>query len=399
MKQEIKRKVLKNGITVVFEKRDLPIVSMAYAVRFGGVDESLEEKGIAHFIEHMLYKGTPTRDAHQIAFEIERKGGILNGFTDEQITSYWAKAPSKHLFEILDVLTDMVKNPKFDENEMNKERKVIFEEIKMRKDTPRVFVYDEIKNYLYEKPFGPALIGTIKTLSDVDRKKMIDKFSKTYSSNNLVFAIVGDADFEKICSYLEKNFQKKEKKISIPEIKLRNEKKILKRKGIDQANLVFAFHGPKAGDDLYYAAEVLMTLIAGGMSSRLFTEIREKRNLAYAVKGDLASDRDFGYFLVYVGTTEENVEKVKQIILEEFDKVSKSLDEKELASVKEQIIGNHLIEREDSQLEMLHLLYSEIAGKIEDAMKFEEKISKVKLEDVKKLAKIKDYSFLALVPE
>ena len=269
----------------------------------------------------------------------------------------------------------------------------------MRKDTPRMFVYDEIKNYLYEKPFGPSLIGTTKTLSDVDRKKIVDRFNKTYFSNNLIFAIVGDADFEEICFYLEKNFQKKEMKISSFEIKLRNEKKILKRKGIDQANLVFAFHGPKAGEDLYYAAEVLITLIAGGMSSRLFTEIREKRNFAYAVKGDLASDRDFGYFLIYVGTTKENVEEVKQIIFEEFEKVSKNLDEKELSSVKDQIIGNHLIEREDSQIELLHLLYHEISGKLGDAVKFEEKISKVKLEDVKKLAKIKDYSFLALIPE
>jgi len=137
MRGKFFRKVLKNGMTVLFEKRDIPVVSVAFAVRNGGVNESTNEKGISHFIEHMLYKGTPTRNAKKIAEEIERNGGDLNGFTAETITAYWCKMPSKHLDIALEVLSDMVKNSLFDEKEMEKERKVIFEEIKKYHDNPK----------------------------------------------------------------------------------------------------------------------------------------------------------------------------------------------------------------------------------------------------------------------
>ena len=160
---KFKRKVLSSGMTVLFEKRDLPIVSVGFAVRNGGVNESAEEKGISHFIEHLLYKGTKKRKALDITSEIEKNGGELNGFTDEEITAYFCKMPSKNLNIALDVLTDIIKNSVFDEKELEKERKVIFEEIKMRRDNPRIYVIDKIEESLYEEPFGSSLIGTEKT--------------------------------------------------------------------------------------------------------------------------------------------------------------------------------------------------------------------------------------------
>ena len=169
------------------------------------------------------------------------------------------------------------------------------------------------------------------------------------------------------------------------------------RKGVDQANLVFAYHVPLAGDDKCYAAQVLSTLMAGGMSSRLFSEIREKRNLAYAVKGDANINKDFSYNFVYVGTTKENVEVVKKLILEEFEKVISGLDEEELHNTKEQLMGNYQISMEDSQSQMVGLLLSEIEGNAESFYDFENKISKVNLEDVKVIARsaLKDISFFA----
>src|SRR3989338_3964917 len=154
MNLKIQRKILKNGMTVVLEKRNIPVVSVAFAVRQGGINENSDEKGISHFIEHMLYKGTPTRNAKKISEEIEKNGGVLNGFTDEMVTAYWCKMPSKHLNIALNVLGDMVKNPLFDEKEFEKERKVIFEEIKMRKDNPGIHALDKIQELLYEKPLG-----------------------------------------------------------------------------------------------------------------------------------------------------------------------------------------------------------------------------------------------------
>jgi len=230
MKPTFYRKVLKNGMTIVFEKRDLPIVSVAFAVRNGGVNESENEKGISHFIEHMLYKGTPNRNAQKIAQEIERNGGELNGFTDEIITAYWCKMPSKHLQIALDVLSDMVKNPLFDIKELEKERKVIFEEIKMRKDQPRMYVLDEIKNYLYDKPFGPSLIGTYDTMSGINREKMVERFKQVYTPNNLVLCVVGNAEFGKLVKFAEKNFGKEKGKVPNFEIKQKNHMKVEKRK-------------------------------------------------------------------------------------------------------------------------------------------------------------------------
>jgi len=386
-------------MTVIFEKRNLPVVSVAFAVRQGGINEDVSEKGISHFIEHMLYKGTPTRNAKQIAEEIEKNGGELNGFTSEVITAYWCKMPSKHINVALSVLSDMVKNPLFDEKELEKERKVIFEEIKLYHDNPQRYVMDEIQKSLYSGTMGKDLIGTYETMKSLDRKKIIEKFRQVYTPNNMILCVVGNADFDDILKFAEENFGNEKGKILKQKFNLKNEIKIEKRKGVDQANLIFAYHVPLSSDKKSHAARVLGTLLAGGMSSRLFSEIREKRNLAYSVKGDSAITKDFAYNIIYVGTMKENVEQVKKIILEEFEKVAVELDERELKQIKEQLIGQYQISMEDSQLQMVNLLYYEIDKNAEDFYDFEKNIRGVKLEEVKNLAKLKEYSFFALVPE
>jgi len=400
MKPEFHRKVLKNGMTVLFEKRNLPVVSVAFAVRNGDINENINEKGISHFIEHMLYKGTPKRNAKKIAEEIEKNGGELNGFTDEMITAYWCKMPSKHIDVALNVLSDMVKNPLFDGKELEKERKVIFEEIKMRKDNPMIYVFDKIQSCLYTGTLGRVL--TYETLKSINRKKILEKFEQIYQSNNMILCVVGDTNINKIIEFAENNFGDKKGKVPNFKIDLKNEFKIEERKGLNQANLVFAYNVPLSDDEKNYAAKVLSVLTAEGMSSRLFSEIREKRNLAYAVKGNSNINKDFAYNLIYIGTTKENVEIVKKLILEEFEKISKVLTEEELKQVKEQIIGNYQISMEDSQSQMVNLLLHEIDGDAKKFYEFGDNIKKVKLKDVKKLAnkvKEKKYSFFALVPE
>jgi len=322
MKRDFHKKVLKNGMTILFEKRDIPVVSVSFAVRNGGINEVRDEKGISHYIEHMLYKGTPTRNQKKISEEIERNGGILNGFTSETITAFWCKMPSKHLDVALNVLSDMVRNPLFDEKELEKERKVIFEEIKIYHDNPMKHVFDEIHKLLYDEPFGTPLIGTYDTMNSIDRKKILSKFKEIYNPNNMILCVVGNADFNKIVNFAEKEFGNKKGEIPRINVNKRNKSKIEKRKGIDQANLVFAYHVPLADDKKSDAAQVLSVLMAGGMSSRLFEEIRNKRNLAYAIKGDSTINKDFAYNFIYVGTSPENLEKVKKIILEEFEKVA-----------------------------------------------------------------------------
>ena len=399
MKGDFFKKVLKNGMTILFEKRKLPVVSVAFAVKNGGINELANEKGISHFIEHMVFKGTTTRNFQQISQEIEKNGGVLNAFTDEIVTVYFCKMPSQHSDIALDVLGDIVRNPLFDEKELEKERKVIFEEIKMRKDNPMVHVVDGIQNLLYEEPLGLNLIGTYETMGSIDRKKLVERFDAVHTPENMILCVVGDMELDEIVEFAEKNFPAKEGKVPKLTVTKKTGTKIEERKGLDQANLVFAYHVPLADDKKNYAAQVLSTLMAEGMSSRLFSEIREKRNLDYAVKGESNINKEFSYNIVRVGTTKDKVEEVKKLILEEFEKVSEELTEEELRQVKEQMIGNYQIAMEDSQNQMINLIFSELNGNAEEFYEFEEKIRTVELEDVKNLAVIKDYSFMALVPE
>lgn len=401
MVEKFQRKVLKNGMVVIFEKRSVPVVSVAIAVRNGGINEDLHEKGISHFIEHMLYKGTPTRSSRQIAKEIERNGGVLNGFTDESITAYWCKMPSSKLNIALDVLSDMVKNPKFDEKEMEKERKVIFEEIKMRKDRPEIYVNDKIQNFLYKGTLSQDLIGNEKTLHKITREKMMEKFKQVYTPNNMILCVVGAGDFKSIVKFAEKNFGNQKGKVPQFDVSFRNESKTEKRKGVDQVNLVLGYHAPLFNDRKSYAAKVLSALMSEGMSSRLFSEIREKRNLAYSVHGLTTAEKKFAHNVIYVGTSRDNVDKVKELIIKEFVKVSDELTQEEIEEVKNQIVGNYYISMENSQSQLFHLLYFEVNGDVDKFYDFEKNIRGVKLADVKVLAKkaAKDHSFFALVPE
>lgn len=402
MRENFRKKILGNGLTILFEKRRIPVVSIAFAVRQGGINEPSDEKGISHFIEHMLYKGTKNRNAKQIAEEIERNGGFMNGFTDETMTAFWCKLPYQHFQTGLDVLSDIMRNPLFDEKEIEKERKVIFEEIKMRKDNPGIYVLDEIHGFLYKEPFGSPLIGNYKTMNSLNREKLVEKFGEIYKPSNMILCVVGNANFENIVKFAEKTFGKTKERINQKNFKIvkKNQSKTEKRRGINQSSLVFAYHVPEFSKKECYAAKILSVLTAEGMSSRLFEEIREKRNLAYAVKGESDINKDFAYNLIYVGTTKQNVSKVRKIILNEFEKISKELSEEELNRVKEQLIGNYQISMEDTQSQMSNLLFSEINGKAEDFYDFEKKIKQVKLKEVKEISKnaVKNYSFFSLVP-
>ncbi len=404
LKSNFQKKVLGNGMTILFEKRNVPVVSIGIATRFGGLNETGDNRGIAHFIEHMLFKGSEKRpSALAISQEIESKGGELNGFTDDEITAFVCKLPSKHLNVGLDVLGDLVKNPVFDEKELEKERKVIFEEIRMNKDNPMRFVFHEIEKNMFEAPFGfdNMNLGTFETLEKINKDFMKEQFKKVYSPDNLVLCVVGEADFNKIVKFAEGNFGNEKSILEKPEIKIKNKSKIEQRQELEQAHMVFAYHTPLLEDEKAYASKILISYLAEGMSSKLFTEIREKRNLAYGVKGGCAIKKDISYSFVYVGTTKENLDKVKEIILKEYKKIQEEFSEKELEEIKQQLIGSYYISMEESLEQMANLLYSEVNFNAEEFYEFENKIKQVKLEDVKEIAKraCEEFSFYALVPK
>jgi len=393
----MKRK-LSNGIVVLMEKRDLPVVSLSITNKFGAAFEESEIKGIAHFIEHLVFTGTKTRSHEDISREIEKKGGILNAFTAHEATSFWFKLPSEHLFAGMDILIDMLKNPKFDEEKFEKEKKVILEEIKMYHDAPARYIMDLIERQLYEKPFGENIIGNAESINALSRDFVKDYFERMYFPGNYIVTVVGNADFEKICDYLEKNFTRQEKKLKEKKIIRKNARIIEKRDDLDQAHYVFAVHAPLAGTKEFYALQVLDAYLANGMSSRLFLEIREKRGLAYSVKSSINAEKNYSNYSIYVGTTKEAVKEVEKIILKEF-KNAKKMTEKDLKEAKERVIGLRKVSSEESTDVMNELMYHELVGRAEDYYEYEKKINAVTLDDIKKLTEIEDYSTATIMPK
>jgi len=390
--------VLENGLTILHEKRDVPVTTVMLAVKYGAAYENEKEKGIAHFIEHLCFKGTEKRTANQIACELEKVGGILNAFTSEQITAYHAKLPSEHLDIAMDVLFDIFFNPIFPEQDVKKESNVICEEIKMHHDNPQRHVLGEIKNSLYKKPFGMFIAGTEENIKNMDRNFLLEKHHSIYCPKNSVLCVVGNNDFEQVKKFAESfSFPKVENEVKIGKIELQNLQKEETRAELKQANLAIGFHFPKMSEEQRYAADIFTTILGEGMSSKLFTEVREKRGLVYSVKTFFDCEKDYGYLIIYAGTEKQKVEEVVKICLQEYEKMAQ-LSEEELEQGKVQVVGNKKVGAEESDNTALNLVLEEFSGKAEDFYEYEKNIKNVKLEDIKKLAQKKDYSYFILSP-
>ena len=343
-----------------------------------------------------MFKGTKTKTQEEIAREIEKKGGILNAFTSEEVTSYWNKLPSKHVASGINIASDLILNPKFDAVEFEKEKNVIIEEIKMYHDNPLLYVYDKIKKLLYEKPFGMSIAGKQEIIKKMRREEIIKKFNSFYTSDSMILCVVGDADFEEVCRMGEKIYPSTKRKfIEFKPAKINREEEE-KRKDLEQAHFVFGFHAPTLKDKERYVYELAGSYLFEGMSSRLFQEIREKRGLAYAVKGNFDLGKNYGYGTIYCGTRKEKINEIKKIILKEIKNL-KSLKQRELEECKEQLIGNKKIFEEDSSNAMNMLMLEEAAGDAEEYYKYDDKINAVKLKEVKEI-KLKNFSSFSLVP-
>jgi len=393
---EFHREKLDNGVTVIFEKRKIPVIAVASSVKFGAQYEKEDIKGISHFIEHLVFKGTKKRSVTEIPKEIEDKGGIINAFTSEEITAFWNKLPSKHFSLGADISRDLVLNPIFEKEALERERKVILEEIKMYHDNPVTHVLEKIKEMLYEKPFNMSVAGTVGTVSKLSRERVIDLFNQIYASNNIIFSVVGDAEWGDVLEEAKK-FPPTNRKINSIPIILKNQEIIEKRKGIDQAHEAIGFHMPSLKDKNRHAAEVFDSILGGGMSSRLFQEVREKRGLCYAIKTSLEQSKDFSYETIYSGTVKEKINEIKEIVIKEIKKI-KELKKSDFEEVKERLIGSRQISKEKCDSTMIELLQEELGGDASKYYDYEEDISRVKLQDVRDLSNLKGFSFVALLP-
>ncbi len=397
---KFEKRKLKNGITVLFEKRDLPLVCYSISNPFGGAYETSEVKGVAHLFEHLLFVGTKTRTHEDISREIEKRGGILNAFTAQDVTTYWCKVPSEHIDSAMDIIHDIMINPTFDAVKMEKEKKVVIEEIKMFNDDPERKAYELIEKALYQKPFGEGIIGSAKTVQSLTRDKIIDIFKNNYSPEKYIVTVVGNVDINKICARLEKDFLPSKKKYSAILPVKKHEHIVEERAGIEQAQLVWATH-TDLDDMTQYALEILNTYLASGMSSKLFLEIRERLGLAYSVRGMIEREKNYSYYSIYAGTTKESLEKVKGLILQGIRDVEK-MTEADLMEARQRLIGLRKVGTEESINTMQKLIFTEIgSGDAEKYYEFESELKKIKLSDVKSLAKklLKDYSTACVVPK
>lgn len=392
------KKILSNGLTVLHEQRDVPVTTVAIASKFGAAYETELEKGISHVLEHLCFKGTKKRSAKQISSEIEKIGGILNAFTHEEVTLYHAKLPSKDMKIALDVLMDIYFNSVFPEDEIEKEKRVICEEIKMRKDNPRVYVCDSLKQNLYEKPFGLDVAGDEKSVMKLTRGDIVKKHNERYCPSNSVLCVVGNNSIEEVLEFVDNfsfpnNFSIANSDIPKQIILSSTEQ----RDGLEQANLAMGIHFPFASSKKRFAAQIFNAIFGDGMSSKLFLEVREKRGLVYAIKSDLDFGKNYGYLIVYGGMDKKNVDEVIKIVTQEFNKM-KDITKEELEEAKIQVIGNNLVSKEGSEEGVLSLVLEELFGRAEEYYDFENKINAVSLEDIKLLTKDAKFATFVLSP-
>jgi predicted Zn-dependent peptidase len=388
-----KMHVLDNGIKVLTEEiPHLLSISIGVWVKMGSRYEDEKNNGISHFIEHLLFKGTERRSALDIAKEIDSVGGVLNAFTGREYTCFYAKVLSKDLPLAVDLLADVYNNPLFDSEELSKEKGVILQEIKMVEDTPDDLIHDRFAQYLWkDHPLGYPILGNVETVTSVTSDDVRIYFQQYHIPETVIISAAGNLKHEELLALVEKSFGKiptdsPSRSLSTP---TPNTGVVVAEKDLEQVHFCLGTTSlPLASPDRY-KSYLLNVILGGGMSSRLFQEIREKRGLAYSVYSYLNSYADTGSLVVYAGTSSDATNEVLSLIMKEFDKLKEGeLDDGELLSAKEQLKGNMLLGLESSESKMSKLAKEEIYfNRYIDVEEIMSEIDKVTLNDIGELAR------------
>ncbi len=388
----IKTHRLHNGITVVME--NLPhfnSVSIGVWVKTGSVYENDKENGISHVIEHMLFKGTTTRSAKDIAIAFDKIGGQVNAFTAKDATCYYAKVVSDDTEVAVDILSDLVKNAVLDEGELDKERYVILEEIAMVNDQPDELALEQVSiDYFEGSDYSKPIIGPAENVKRFKRKDLIDYMGRHYYPDNMVISVAGKIDEPKLIALLEqyfgdvKNPESSEYAASpIIEFSPKKNTRFVSR-SIEQTHISLGFKGLSYDSDDRMAYMVLSNLFGGSMSSRLFQSIREELGLVYSVYSYPASYVGSGMFGIYAGTGAKTAEKALARIFEEIEKIKKDgIPEDEFLNSKTQLHGNYLLSLESTSSRMQAMGKSQILlGRVDSQEETLQKLAAVTMDDV-----------------
>ena len=363
--QTYRKTVLSNGIKVITEEiRHVRSASIGAWVRCGSRHEDERINGTAHFIEHMLFKGTARRSAFDIASDIDSVGGVMNAFTGKELTAFYVKVPDYHLKLAIDLLADIFNNSLFTLDDIDKEKSVVLQEISMVEDTPDEYIHDIFEKHFWEgHSLGMPVLGTKESVDAFDRSAVLKFFEERYRGDNLVIAAVGNLEHEKMVDLVSDLFG------ALPPFTLRSGEEKPRttsrlsciEKDLEQLHLVVGTPAPATLDNTRFAGILMNSVFGGSMSSRLFQEIREKRGLAYAVRSYIVSYRDTGMLNIYVGTSKDKTQEVIDIILAEMRRMkTERFTDKELQSAKELIKGNLLLSMESTDNRMQKLATNEI---------------------------------------
>jgi predicted Zn-dependent peptidase len=392
-KRNIHREVLPNGLIVLTEEmQHIRSVSIGIWIKTGSRDEDLQWNGISHFIEHMVFKGTKHRSAEEIARQVDSIGGNMDAFTAKECVCFNVKVLDDHLPIAMDVLSDLVLNPVFDGADITRERGVILEEIKMDEDSPDYLVHEIFtQNFWKDHPLGKPILGTKETVKKFEQAVVLDFYGQRFAPGNLIICAAGNLKHAQFVELVAKHFAQMQPKKNgfhspkptiVPRIIMRN------KKALEQVQICVGVPSHPIAHQKRYASYILNTLLGGGMSSRLFQNIRERQGLAYAIYSDLNPYRDTGCLSVYAGTSRESAGKVVQSIVSEFRKLkTETVPPEELRRAKDQLKGSLMLSLESSTARMSNLARQEMYfDRFYTLDELIEKIEGVTAEELKELA-------------
>ncbi len=384
----MKKVVLDNGLTILFEQKKGNAVVIEIMVKVGSNYEKVDERGISHFIEHMLFEGTKKRPTNLlISNEIEKIGGEFNAYTTNERTCFYVKVLKKHFTTAIDVLADILQNSLFKKEDVIKERNIVVKEIDLVNDEPRYYQWDLLQRTIFEKhPTKYPVYGSKKVIKGLTREKVLDYFNRYYIPNNMIISVVGDVNnWQKEIKnrFVSKRKTKlSSKKISEPTQRKNKEKK--EKRKIASTYSVMGFKTVPRSHKDSYTLDIINGVLGRGQSGKMFTEIRAKKGLAYDVGTQHLADIDFGYFAIYATIDKKNLQLVKKTVLSELNKL-KTLSAKDLNEAKTFIEGDYLLEMEDPQKIADQIVFWEQAKSAKLMKSYVTNVNKVTLSDVKRV--------------
>jgi len=391
--RSIRRQVLPHGLTVITEQMEhIRSASIGIWLETGSRDEMPQSNGISHFIEHMVFKGTKHRTAEEIARQVDSIGGNMDAFTSKECICFNVKVLDEHVPLALEILSDLVLYPNFTDEDIARERGVILEEIKMDEDNPDYLVHEIFtQNFWKDHPLGKPILGTKETVKKFERQAVLDTYTHRFAPGNIIVAAAGHLDHDQFVDLVVKHFEHLKPAQNgfhspapkiVPRIVLRN------KKALEQVQLCIGVPAYPIAHEKRYAGYILNTLLGGGMSSRLFQNIRERQGLAYSIYSDLNPYRDTGCMAVYAGTSLASAAKVVQSVVGEFrDLKIRPVPEEELRRSKDQLKGSLMLSLESSTARMSNLARQEMYfDRFQDLDELVQKIEAVTADDLQSLA-------------